>query len=733
MSSFRWAALAVALCLLSCSPGKTLPRETVHDLVALFPVAEAHREVGGIDFGSFEARASLGSGWSRNERSKDGTTFVWSQGEASEIELFLSTPRDVQTAVRCAPLPTSGGPPQTMRVEVNGHGLGTVELAPGMHDYVISLPRAALVAGTNRLTFRYRIVSEPGRDNGHRRLAVQWDALRFRPARASGAEPPRSEKGALYLPFGSGLVYFLDVPADAELGLRRIEVRGSSGGHLDVAMQEEGRDPEVRTLAPAAAPQTVELPGSGSRLVRLALRAVSPAPAADGGLWLAAPVVRAARSGREPRAVPSRPRSWPQRPNVLIYLVDTLRADRLGCYGAAKPASPSLDAFVRGATLFEQVVAQSSWTRPSVTSVLTGLEPLAHGVRTLDDRLAEAAVTLPEMLRAAGYHTAGFSTNPHISAATGLAQGFDDFLLFPDTARSEVVNEKVLSWLDEKRGASPFFLYIHTIDPHAPYEPPIEMLQRLAPGVSPLAGSLEEVRRTYGEHGEERARRVTQLSALYDAEVGANDRSFGELLEALRRRGLYDASLVVFVADHGEEFDEHGALGHGNNLYAETLRVPLVIKWPGQTRGRRVTYPAQQVDLLPTVLGTAGLRPPQGAQGLPGTDLFTLAAAPAGARWPARRSAFSHLSYEGSEGMSVVQGDWKLILPLSRKLGPGPELYRRDADPTDRTNLAESNEVRTGWLLSQIRLEMLRTRPPEAERISVDEETRKALEALGYQ
>jgi choline-sulfatase len=735
MSSLRRVGLALAVCLAACSPAKkTAPRETVHDLVALFPVAEVRREVGGIDFGSFEARAFLDSGWSRNEHDKDGMTFVWSQGEVSTVELFLSAPRDLQAAVRCAPLPTSG-PPQAMQVELNSHGLGTVELAPGMHEYVVSLPKAALVAGTNRLAFRYRFVSEPGPDNGHRRLAVQWDALRFRPVRQPAAETPRSEKDALYLPFGSGLVYYLDLPAgeegDTELSLRQIEVRGSSGGHLEVAAQVEGGEPEVRELGPVDSldsdtrSRTVELPGRGPRLVRLDLRAVGPA----GGLWLAAPVVRSTRSGREERNAAA-PRSGPRRPNVIFYLVDTLRADRLGGYGASKPTSPALDTFARTATLFEQAVAQSSWTRPSVTSVLTGLEPLAHGVRTLDDRLAEEAVTLPEMLRAAGYQTAGFSTNPHVSAATGLAQGFDDFELLPDTTRSGAVNPKVLRWLDRKQGSSPFFLYIHTIDPHAPYEPPFDMLQRFAPGVAPLAGTLEEVRRTYGARGEERARQIAQLSALYDAEVAANDRSFGELLAALRQRRLYDSALVVFVADHGEEFDEHGALGHGNNLYAETLDVPLVVKWPGQTEGRRIAHPAQQVDLLPTALASAGLPSPPG---LPGTDLAVLAAAPAKARWPARRSAFSHLSYDGSEGVSVVQGDWKLILPLNRKFGPGPELYRRDTDPADRTNLAKSDEVRAGWLLSQIRLEMLRTRGLAAPTAPVDEETRKALNALGYQ
>jgi arylsulfatase A-like enzyme len=724
MSPFRSAGLWLGLFLAACSPAAQAPRQVVHDLVALFPAAEARREVGGIDFGSFEARVHLVSGWSRNERAEDGTSYVWSQGEVSVVEFFLSASRDLQAAIRCAPLLSPDGVQQALRPELNGHALAKVALAPGMRDYVIALPRTALVAGTNRLVFRYRFVSEPSRDTGHRRIAVQWDALRFRAVRQPAAEPPRSEKGALYLPYGSGLVYFLDLPAESGLALPRIEVRGSAGGHLEVVTQEEGGEAAVRILAPGTAPRTVELPGKGARLIRLALRSVAPEPNGEGGLRLAAPAVLSAQPGPGRQAAAAPQHDGPAHPNVIVYLVDTLRADRLGCYGGRKPTSPAIDGFAATATLFAQAVAQATWTRPSVASVLTGLEPFAHGVETLDDRLAEKAVTLPELLHAGGYRTAAFSTNLHVTEETGLAQGFDDFELLTDAPQSQAVNRRVLRWLEKNQGGSPFFLYIHTLDPHAPYEPPFDMLQRFAPGVAPLAGSRQEVLRAYAVRGEERERRVAQLSALYDAEVAGNDRSFGELLAALRRKGLFDPALIVFVADHGEEFDEHGFLGHGHNLYAETLDVPLIVKWPLQTRGERVLSLAQHVDLLPTILRACGLRPPDR---LPGTDLRALADAPAG------RMAFSHLSYEGREGISVVQGEWKLILPLSRKLAPGPELYRRDTDPADRDNLIDSNEVRAGWLRAQIRLEMSRTHTLEAERVPVDEETRKALNALGYQ
>ncbi|HXO21666.1 MAG TPA: sulfatase, partial [Thermoanaerobaculia bacterium] len=448
-----------------------------------------------------------------------------------------------------------------------------------------------------------------------------------------------------------------------------------------------------------------------------------------GGLLLAAPAIRSARAPRLAlAAAPARP--WSGRPNIVLYLVDTLRADRLGCYGETKPLSPAIDAFARGATLFERAVAQATWTRPAVTSVLTGLGPLSHGVQTLDDRLPAAAVTLPEMLQAAGYRTAGFSTNLHVSAATGLAQGFDRFELLPGETRSDAVNRRVTRWLDDSRGKPPFFLYVQTLDPHAPYDPLPEMRRRFAAGVPPGLGATDEIVRTYPMRGEARARRIAQLSALYDAEVAGNDRSFGELLAALKERGLYDSALVVFMADHGEEFDEHGGLGHAINLYSPTLHVPLIVKWPREAEGRRVARLAQHVDLLPTLLAAAELRPPPG---LPGTDLYPLAELPAAAPEDTGRAAFSHLSYAERQGMSLVTGGWKLILPLSRRFGRGPELYRLDADRDERDDLSDRDEVRAGWLLARIRRELLLAHPAHAaERVPIDEETRKALGALGY-
>lgn len=744
MPALRRAAVAAALAVLACSPGRREAPRRVHDLLALFPVAEVHQEVGAIDFGTPAARAHLAGGWYPNERSADGTTYVWSRGEVSVVEFFLAAPRDLKAEIRCAPLDVPG-PPQWISLGLNGRPLARRELAPGMRGYAFDLPRAALTAGTNRLELRYRNVSEPVRATGRRRLAVRFDALRFLPTGPPAAEPPRLEPGALYLPYGSGVVYYLDLPAGSALALDGLAERGggeedaAGGGRLAVAARTEAGERAERELAPGAGGRTIALPGRGERLVRLALRAAGGRPGAAGGLVLQAPAIVAPggshpTAGGEVRPAVARrtPRPWPPRPNVVVYLVDTLRADRLGCYGAAKPLSPNVDAFARGATLFARAVAQSTWTRPAVASLLTGLSPLAHGVETLDDRLPEVATTLPELLHAAGYRTAGWSTNPQVSAGTGLAQGFDDFEVFQKDPGSAEINRRVLAWLDRPgaraAAGSPFFLYVHTLDPHAPYEPVPEMRRRFAAGIPAGAGSHAEVVEAYKARGPERASRVARLARLYDAEVAGNDRSFGELISELRRRGLYDGALVVFVADHGEEFDEHGELGHGNDLYDPTLRVPLVVKWPRQARGERVHALAQQVDLLPTLLAAVGLPRPAG---LPGADLFALRAAPPGFR----RAALSHLSYDGREGVSLVDGGWKLILPFTPRLGAGPELYRLDADPAEKDDLALRDDVRAGWLVERIQGELRLAgmgRTAAGARAPVDEETRKALRALGY-
>ena len=718
------SAILLALLLTACQSRPDLV-PAVHDLVAELPAAEIRREVERIDFGAPASRSHLQEGWYQNEGgSRRGRTVVWSKGPRSAVEFWLAAPRPLSARVRCAPYPPPDGRPQEVTVLLNGRRIGALSLRPKLNDYALTLPVEAQVAGPNLLEFQYRYVAR----SKHRQLAVSWDLLRLTPGPIDPAGLPRAEARsrtpALLLPAGTETGFYLSLEGGGTFAVQGI--RGQGNGMLQVlARGEDGEEKLLETLPAGSGPRSLELPGRGERLVRLALRAVPGTTAPGGGLVLLGPAVRALSSAPRPETVSSTHPT--ERPNLIIYLIDTLRADRVGASRAGQPLTPHIDAFGRTATVFENAIAQAPWTRPSVASIFTGLGPLAHGVQKTDQKLPPEAVTVAELLHAAGYGTAAFGTNWHVHKQSGLIQGFAHFD-FSDRAPSDQINERVLRWLDT-RPQPPFLLYVHALDPHAPYTPPPEYRERFAPDAPPEAGDIFYLKRIYRSSGSEQQRLIAELPPLYDAEVAFNDHSFGAFLDALRRRGLYDRSLIVLVADHGEEFNEHGALGHANNLFNETLDIPLIVKWPGQREGERVRSLAQHVDLLPTLLRAAGLQVPQG---LPGLDLAQIAASGEDPDALSGRRATSHLRYRGREGISVVHAGWKLIHPLTRELAEASQLYRR-TDRAERTDRIHDHPVRAGWLESLVRLEQERSRSGlKAQTYEMDEETRKALEALGY-
>jgi len=736
----------VVFALAGC--GADAPPEQVHDLTAAFPLAEVRAETGRIDFGTPAARPHLLDGWHGNERGRGGETFVWGRGAVSTLAFHLVTPRDLVATLRAAPL--AGAPPQRVTVLVNGRPAATLALAPGLHDASLALPRGLLRAGENRLAFHSapatRAAGGAGGRRDRRRLAIAWHDLRLRPL-ATPAQAPRAEPAAraLFLPWGTEVAYTFDLAGEARLAFERIDIAGGRGW-LSVAAQEEGgAESEVARHDATARRRALTLPGAGRRLLRVVLRALPGDGAAEGGLRLVAPELRSAAepgtpaSARRPalsspapaftaHRTPSLP--GPARPpDLLVYLVDALRADRLGAHGGRRGLTPRIDAFAATALVCERAVAQAPWTRPAVATVFTGLGPLRHGVTTLADRLPAAAVTLAERLRAAGYRTAAFSTNAHLGEATGFAQGFDLFAELPRETGAEEVGRRALAWLDAQPPGAPVFVYLHALEPHAPYTPPADLRARFAPGVRPRAGTRAGVEAAYAARGAERVRRVADLVRLYDAEVAAADRAFGALLDALAARERLDGALVALLADHGEAFDERGALGHAHDLHAETLRIPLIVKLPRQREGRRLAAPAQQLDVAPTLLAAAGLGP---APELPGADLARLAAAGDDAPWR-ERPAFSHLSYAGRRGIAVTAGAWKLIQPLPAAAGRRPRLYDLAADPGERRDRADANPVRRAWLAALARGELLAARGGlRPERVTLDEEARRALAALGY-
>ena len=396
--------------------------------------------------------------------------------------------------------------------------------------------------------------------------------------RGEAAELPRGEQRAgrepaLFIPVGSEATFYFPIEEEGTLSLDGVRVQGNTGKTLQVIARADGGAEQVlETIDASRGPHALELPGRGARLVEVALRAVPVAADATGGFQLLAPTVRTQKT----QWTASAEDAGSGKPNIIIYLVDTLRADHVGTYGGGS-LTPNMDAFAREATVFENTIAQAPWTKPSVAALFTGRGPLSHGVRLLHDRLPQEADTAAELLSAAGYQTAAFSTNWHIRNETGMDQGFGFFDFSPDEAASDKLNRRVVRWLEyqaPKNREKPFFLYVHALDPHEPYTPPPDYRKKYAPDVREEAGYDFDLKRVDNSRGKERRKYMEELRPLYKAEVAFNDHSFGDFLEVLRVWDLYDRSLIVLVADHGEEFDEHGARGHTSHLYAETPEHP---------------------------------------------------------------------------------------------------------------------------------------------------------------
>jgi arylsulfatase A-like enzyme len=377
-------------------------------------------------------------------------------------------------------------------------------------------------------------------------------------------------------------------------------------------------------------------------------------------------------------------------PLAIIYLVDTLRADHTGVYGYDRPTTPALDAFARGAVVFEQAIMHASWTKPSVASILTSLLPGQHRAVQLRDALDPSIVTVAQRLDRRGWATGAAIANSVIyGAESAFDRGFDCFegLHGEDNRRSKLVDAAVvvdaaLGWRRSREGL-PTFLYVHTMDPHVPYVPPPPFDRMFEP--HPTKGHPGHDPRTDYKEPRDRERMIAQ----YDGEIAYGDQEFGRFLRALKAAGVYDDALVIFIADHGEEFLDHGRWLHGRSVFDELIRVPLVVKFPGsRDAGRRVRQQVQGVDIVPTVLQEMGIPLPSGLMGLPLQQTIAGKVGP--------RTALSEISHRGFVAHGVRTEKDKYV----RRFSPDDDELYFDLvrDPREQVNVIASHPDRVRFL-----------------------------------
>jgi len=413
----------------------------------------------------------------------------------------------------------------------------------------------------------------------------------------------------------------------------------------------------------------------------------------------------------------------PGPPDIVLIVVDTLRADHLPGYGYAEDTAPFLSRLAETGVLFERVIAPSSWTKTSMASIMTGLDPNGHGVLRHRNAVPPHLETLAERLAAHGYETIGINTNPWLQAQFGFGAGFDVYETIrhaKESGEAPEVNRRALELLAARSHDRPFFLYLHYMDVHAPYRP--ERSDELGPAVElPDRGAIDDatLEFEYRKEGLSGAGVEERVIGLYDEGI----RQFDAELETFLRdiRASAGNPLIVITSDHGEGFREHGTTEHGHNLYPEVLEVPLIVLWPGVVpAGVRIPAQVRSIDIAPTILALASVNVPEAFEGEP-----LLPMEPGGIEdRTARSEVYYRRPLEPFHYTAVISRDHFYVREGMRDT---VEFYDLRADPDARRNLG-AGDPRVARYRA---LERATPVEPAAER-ELDDETREELEALGY-
>jgi len=622
--------LIFLFCLnLSCLKEKSL----FLNFVDMFQYMKIEIETTEIDFGSKDKsdKKWLLSGWgSARLNKKNKKTYRWGIGDYSELTVYLTERKEKTINIECKPINISGNEIQASKIFINDKFLTSLEF-PKQGSYSFLIPGKYLKYGSNSIMFRWKFARAPNKKKGNKdyeELAVRFDKLQILSKSKSGKNDEKNhnvlitdynDSRMFVIPSGRIVEYYIDLPKNPLLQFKLFtdkEITDESVIHLSFYNQkgeEIVRHFKGRQLY-LQSEKEIKLKRFGEETVKIVFS--NPINNRNNfTVYWVDPVIRSSSKATVPKAwninkhkvrtqKPIKEKSVI--PHVFIYLIDTLRADHLSCYGYKRKTTPFIDEFAKDSIIFKKCFATASWTKPAVASVLTGLYPNIHGAEEREDSLPSEVDTIAEILKSNKYYTIFLTTNGNVTDDFNFIQGIDTYKFRNDNKNSsKVINAEFFRIINDYPEIinKPIFAYLHTIDPHAPYLVQEPFAKFTWEDKSRAKMAFKNSILFKKEHEGLNKEDINYIQSLYDCEILQNDHYFGEFIQFLKDKGLYENSMIILVADHGEQFDEHGFLFHGSTIYNEEIHVPLVIKFPhSRFSGIESNAIVTQVDIVPTIL-----------------------------------------------------------------------------------------------------------------------------------
>ncbi|MEM9073264.1 MAG: sulfatase [Myxococcota bacterium] len=711
------------------------------DLLALAHMADVDHHGLYIDFGTAaQAKYTVGD-WNSGygSRGSDGDTTFTNVGRRGRVYFYAEEAGPMHVQLRLRPRGTRALSPyingeQVQAVFFEGEGWQTVNF---------TLPAEAMKEGENYLLLTFGGVAVVGGED----VSVQLASARI----TEGADAPSgdyeapewgttvstvslggNEREAVVYSAPVSFTWYTEVPDNGML-VFSVGQEGETGGTGRIFARAEGGSSSKifeGALTNRWSDQRIDLSSYAGKVVQLRFEA-------EGGsgrvAWATPRVTRPAQAA--PEVDPAQ--------NVVVVLVDTLRASKLRTWNPeSRVQTPVLDALAGQSAVFEHGQSTENWTKPAVGAILTGLHPIDHQARTQSAVLSDSALMISEHFKTNGFATGGFIANGYISDRFGFDQGWDRYKNFireeGASSEAEVVFREAADWAIEHKDER-FFLYVHTIDPHVPYDPEDEFVsmydsrQHYEGQVRPrMTGELLANAKKNPPTVTFNQSDVIRLQALHDGEITQHDRHMGTFIERMKEAGIWDNTVFVFVSDHGEEFNEHGSWGHGHSIYQELLHVPFLIHREGVPSGRIATT-VSTMDIGPTVCELAGI------DVMPNTAARSLVPLLYG---QPRNGPAVAMSEFLDERRVMVAGRYKFFVRGNLTVS----MFDLEADPGERNQLSPADFPIAGRYLRTLQGQFLgagnraqwldaeQARGPSlrAGEVQMDDELQQQLRELGY-